>query len=118
MLGTLNKWRLYSMLTVSSGYVAPEDYTGNATLTQIYSTVTDTHIELVYRCQWCWIWNQNGAEGSQVPTGEVQVIGWAQHKDVPSTGWTFHNNGQSQFGAPTADARNAKYSEWVKKGGK
>lgn len=76
--------------------------------------MTDSNFELVYRCQWCWIWNQKGAEGSQVPTSEVQVIGWAQHKEVPSGTWVVHNKGQSQFGAPVADARNAKYADWVK----
>lgn len=105
------------MLTLNSGYVAPEDYTGNATLTQIRHTVTDTNFELIYRCQWCWVWNQKGAEGSQLPTNDVQVIGWAQHKDVPSNPWKFHNNGQSQFGAPPADARNAAYSQWIGGGG-
>jgi cellobiose dehydrogenase (acceptor) len=78
--------------------------------------VNDTHFELVYRCQWCWIWNQKGAEGSQVPTSEVQVIGWAQHNEIFSGTWVFHAKGQSQFGAPVADARNAKYVDWVKLG--
>ncbi|KAF2021311.1 hypothetical protein BU24DRAFT_19012 [Aaosphaeria arxii CBS 175.79] len=102
----------------AGGYVNPDPYTGNATLTQISHTVTDDHFELIYRCQWCWIWDQGGADGSQLPTNEVQVIGWAQHKDVPSgTSWTFHNNGQSQFGAQPAQARNAKYFEWANGGG-
>jgi cellobiose dehydrogenase (acceptor) len=44
----------------------------------------------------------------------VQVIGWAQHSKIFSGTWEFHNKGQSQFGAPVADARNAKYTDWVK----
>ncbi|KAF2276470.1 cellobiose dehydrogenase-like protein [Westerdykella ornata] len=98
----------------AGGYVAPEDYTGDATITQISHSVSDDHFELVYHCQKCWVWNQKGAEGEQRPTAdrEVLVIGWAQHKDVPGTTWTFHNNGQSQFGAPVADARNSKYDQW------
>jgi cellobiose dehydrogenase (acceptor) len=104
------------LLTVGSGYVAPQDYTGNATLSQISHSVSDTHFEIVYRCQWCWIWNQNGADGSQVPSADsqVQVIGWAQHNKIFSGTWEFHNKGQSQFGILVADARNAKYDEWVK----
>lgn len=76
--------------------------------------MTDDHFELVYLCQHCWVWNQNGAEGEQRPTADrdVLVIGWAQHKDIPSNPWKFHNNGQSQFGATIADARNAKYDSW------
>lgn len=95
--------------------MAPNDYTGNATITQISHTVSDDHFELVYRCQWCWIWNQNGAEGSQIP-GETQVISWAQHKALPGTTWVQHDNGQSIFGIPVAGARNTKYSEWTKLG--
>lgn len=74
--------------------------------------MTDTHFELVYRCQHCWVWNQNGAEGSQIPT-EVQVIGWAQHNKIYSGTWVFHNKGQSQFGISVPDARNAKYQSWI-----
>ena len=90
----------------------PDPYTGNATLTQIAHTVNSTHFELVYRCQDCWVWNQKGAEGSQIPQ-EVQIIGWAQHDDLPATPIVFHNNGQSQFGIDVAGARNAKYATWV-----
>jgi cellobiose dehydrogenase (acceptor) len=74
----------------------------------------------VYRCQWCWVWNQDGAEDSRIPD-EVQVIGWAQHNALPPSGgsgsWAFHANGQSQFGIDVASARNAKYSQWVGGGG-
>ncbi|KAF2113597.1 cellobiose dehydrogenase-like protein [Lophiotrema nucula] len=96
----------------AGGYVAPEDYTGNATLQQYYHSVNDTHFELIYRCQWCWVWNQKGAEGSQLPT-DVQVIGWAQHKAKPSNPWVFHNNGQGQYGIEVAGAKNAAYNTWV-----
>jgi cellobiose dehydrogenase (acceptor) len=108
--------KAFPLLIVSSGFVAPQDYTGNATLSQISHSVSDTHFEIVYRCQWCWIWNQNGADGSQVPSADsqVQVIGWAQHDKIFSGTWSFHNKGQSQFGISVADARNAKYDEWVK----
>ncbi|RMZ68244.1 fungal cellulose binding domain-containing [Pyrenophora seminiperda CCB06] len=97
----------------ASGYVAPNDYTGNAVLSQIYHTVNDTNFELVYRCQHCFSWNQDGAAGSQLPTGEVNVIGWAQHDKIFDGTWVFHNKGQSLFGAQTAPARNAKYAQWA-----
>ncbi|KAF2269322.1 cellobiose dehydrogenase-like protein [Lojkania enalia] len=102
----------------AGGYVAPNDYTGNATLTQFAHTVTDTYFEVIYRCQWCWIWNQNGATGQQLPTEEVQVIGWAQHMDSPPSAgqsWRLHNNGQSQFGIQPANARKTEYDDWVAK---
>jgi len=89
-----------------------------ATLTQIDHSVSDTHFELVYKCEGCWSWNQNGADGNQLPTAdrEVQVIGWAQHDKIFSGSWSFHNKGQSQFGITNAEARNAKYDEWAKLG--
>jgi len=101
----------------AGGYVQPDAYTGNATLTQISHSVNDTHFELIYRCQDCWVWNQGGAEGNQLPQdGGVQVIGWAQHLDVPANPIKFHNNGQSQFGIEVAAARNAKYAQWASGG--
>jgi cellobiose dehydrogenase (acceptor) len=80
----------------------------------ISQKVTDTYFEIIYRCQWCWIWNQDGAEGAQIPSTGAQVIGWAQNSKVFAGTWTFHDKGQSQFPAPVADARNAKYFEWAK----
>ncbi|KAF2203798.1 hypothetical protein GQ43DRAFT_389286 [Delitschia confertaspora ATCC 74209] len=117
LMGWVDGSNVKTQFVWAGGYVAPEPYKGNATLTQISHTINATHFSLIYRCQWCWAWDQNGADGSQLPTGEVQVIGWAQHLDVPSNPIVFHNNGQSQFGAPVAAARNAKYTDWVKKAG-
>lgn len=101
----------------NSGYVAPDPYKGNASIEQISATVNDTHFELVYRCQWCWSWDQEGATNEQIPEdGTNSVIGWAQHNDLPPAAggsWVFHNNGQSQFGIPVTPARNAKYAEWA-----
>lgn len=96
------------------GYVSPDDYTGNATITKISETVGTDSWELVYRCQWCWAWDQNGASNSQIPQdGSNQVVAWAQHKGLPSRPWAQHNNGQGTFGISVDDARNAKYSDWV-----
>ncbi|KAL1601962.1 hypothetical protein SLS59_005128 [Nothophoma quercina] len=99
----------------ANGYVQPEQYAGNATLTQLSATVTDTSFELVYRCQWCWVWDHKGATGSQLPTSEVEVIGWAQNKKTyDPAGVLQHDNGQGIFGISVASARNAKYADWVK----
>lgn len=112
-------FRVFKTTTANfiSGYDTPEIYTGNATLTQISSTVNSTHFSLIYRCQWCWLWNQNGADGAQLPTGEVQVIGWAQHRSNPAQPIGFHDNGQSQYGVPVASARKSQYEEWASKYG-
>ncbi|PSN74394.1 cellobiose dehydrogenase-like protein [Corynespora cassiicola Philippines] len=99
----------------ATGFIAPEDYAGQATLTVLSQTVAADHFELVYRCQGCWTWNHNGADGQQKPEAAdgVQVISWAQHLTKPEATWVFHNNGQGTFGAPVASARNANYFDWV-----
>ena len=98
------------------GYVQPEKYTGNATLTKLNQTVTDTSFELVYRCKDCWWWDQGGATNSQTPgtNGEVQIIGWAQNKKTYSASDIVqHDNGQGIFGITIADARSSKYNTWA-----
>jgi len=84
-------------------------------LTQLNATVTDTSFELVYRCQKCWVWSQDGVEGSQLPTGSVQVVGWAQNsKRYDPEDIMQHDKLQGIFGISVDLARNAKYSDWVK----
>jgi cellobiose dehydrogenase (acceptor) len=103
------------LLTFCRGYVKPDPYNGDAKLTQLSATVTDTSFELVYRCQKCWVWSQDGAEGSQLPTGAVQVIGWAQNsKRYDPEDVMQHDKLQGIFGISVDLARNAKYSDWVK----
>ncbi|KAK8184668.1 cellobiose dehydrogenase [Phyllosticta citribraziliensis] len=102
-------------------YIGRLAYTGNATLSPISHKINDTNFELIYRCQWCWFWDQDGSAGSQPPTGESEVIGWAQAVDDPSPvsddSGTIqqHNNGMGQFGLPVASARNADYTAWASK---
>lgn len=84
-------------------------------MTQLNATVTDTSFELVYRCQKCWVWSQDGVEGSQLPTGSVQVVGWAQNsKRYDPEDIMQHDKSQGIFGISVDLARNAKYSDWVK----
>ncbi|KAK0264834.1 hypothetical protein B0A54_07625 [Friedmanniomyces endolithicus] len=107
----------------ASGYVAPDIYTGNATLSQISSNVNDTHYELTYRCEGCWSWDQDGATASQVPattSAAAQLIGWAQATNPPTnpsdagSGLQQHAN-DGIFGALVASARNPSYTNWVTK---
>ncbi|KAK3679705.1 hypothetical protein LTR78_000081 [Recurvomyces mirabilis] len=105
----------------ASGYVAPDVYTGNATLTPISTNVNDTHYELTYRCENCWSWNQDGAAGSQVPTtasGAAQLIGWAQATNPPTNPGEVDSGLQQHasdgiFGALVASARNTAYTSWA-----
>ncbi|KAK4895697.1 hypothetical protein LTR27_006178 [Elasticomyces elasticus] len=105
----------------ASGYVAPDIYTGNATLSQISHSINDTHYELTYRCQDCWSWDQDGATGSQVPattSAAVQLIGWAHATNAPTnpseadSGIQQHAN-DGIFGALVASARNTAYTDWA-----
>ncbi|KAK5694690.1 hypothetical protein LTR97_009280 [Elasticomyces elasticus] len=105
----------------ASGYVAPDIYTGNATLSQISHSINDTHYELTYRCQDCWSWDQDGATGSQVPAttaSAAQLIGWAHATNAPTnpseadSGIQQHAN-DGIFGALVASARNTAYTNWV-----
>ncbi|KAK5711780.1 hypothetical protein LTR17_018223 [Elasticomyces elasticus] len=105
----------------ASGYVAPDIYTGNATLSQISHSINDTHYELTYRCQDCWSWDQDGATGSQVPattSAAVQLIGWAHATNAPTnpseadSGIQQHAN-DGIFGALVASARNTAYTSWA-----
>ncbi|KAK3622679.1 hypothetical protein LTR56_022058 [Elasticomyces elasticus] len=105
----------------ASGYVAPDIYTGNATLSQISHSINDTHYELTYRCQDCWSWDQDGAAGSQVPdttASAAQLIGWAHATNAPTnpseadSGIQQHAN-DGIFGALVASARNTAYTNWV-----
>jgi cellobiose dehydrogenase (acceptor) len=72
----------------ATGYTSPASYTGNATLTQISSSVTDGYFEMTYRCQDCWVWDQEGTDGNQIPGTEEtsrQIMGWAQGAAAPTT---------------------------------
>ncbi|KAF2841371.1 carbohydrate-binding module family 1 protein [Patellaria atrata CBS 101060] len=103
----------------AGGYTEPEIYTGNATLTQIAHSINETHFTLTYRCQWCWYWNQEGAEGQNPPNSDFQLLGWAQADRSPNPPTSNegsviqHNNGFGLFGANPENARNSAYSSWA-----
>ncbi|KAI1142024.1 carbohydrate-binding module family 1 protein [Hypoxylon sp. FL0543] len=105
----------------ASGYTSPDVYTGDATLTQISSTIDKDHFSLIFRCQNCFAWDQEGASGSASTSAGLLVLGWAsslQSLSNPAcpTNVTiqFHNNGQSIWGATLdQDATNPSYSEWA-----
>ncbi|KAK5133906.1 hypothetical protein LTR08_007135 [Meristemomyces frigidus] len=105
----------------ASGYVAPDIYTGNASLSQISHTINSTHYELTYRCGNCWTWDQDGATGSQVPkttAAAAQLIGWAQATNAPtspseSDSVIKQHANDGIFGALVASARNPAYTSWA-----
>ncbi|KAI1775447.1 carbohydrate-binding module family 1 protein [Hypoxylon cercidicola] len=105
----------------ASGYTSPDVYTGDATLTQISSTVDESHFTLIFRCQNCLVWDQDGASGSASTSAGALVLGWASalralsNPSCPAdVGIAFHSNGQSIWGATLDEnAANPSYSEWA-----
>jgi cellobiose dehydrogenase (acceptor) len=105
----------------ATGYTSPASYTGNATLTQISSSVNESYFEITYRCEHCWVWDQEGTDGSQIPgTAETsrQIMGWAQAAKAPSTpedsdsAITQHASA-NMFYMVAASARNDAYTDYA-----
>ncbi|KAI0150382.1 fungal cellulose binding domain-containing protein [Xylariaceae sp. FL1272] len=108
----------------ATGYDTPELYTGDAELTQISSTVNSTHYTLIFRCQNCLSWSQDGATGSASTSQGFMVLGWSNAFPSPSNPGcpddtddiVEHDNGQSIFGAVfDSNIANPSYSSWVTK---
>ncbi|KAL4864935.1 hypothetical protein BDV12DRAFT_211335 [Aspergillus spectabilis] len=70
----------------SSGYVMPDVYGGEATVTQISSTITEDAFTLLFRCEGCLAWNHEGVTGNASTTAGRLVLGWAQGQESPSNG--------------------------------
>ncbi|KAK5628404.1 hypothetical protein RRF57_004119 [Xylaria bambusicola] len=107
----------------ATGYDNPEVYTGNAQLTQISSTINETHYSVIFRCQNCLSWDHDGATGSVSTSGGFLVLGWCNAFPAPGNpecpgevNIVQHDNGQSIFGAALdSNAANPSYTEWVAK---
>ncbi|KAI2638902.1 hypothetical protein GGS26DRAFT_602501 [Hypomontagnella submonticulosa] len=103
----------------ATGYNMPGVYTGDAKLTQISSTVTDTGFELIYRCEGCFAWDQEGSVGSVKTTEGLLVLGHASATTIPTNPQCpaeirFNQHEKfGQFGAPLEGVGKAKYAEWA-----
>ena len=120
LMAWVNGQTIQTSFRYASGYVAPDIYTGNATLTQVAHTVNDTHFTLTYRCQWCWVWDQDNTPGSQLPTGSSLVLGWAQSTTNPSPvtdsdATIIEHDSMGLYGIPVAGAQNPNYSSYIGK---
>jgi cellobiose dehydrogenase (acceptor) len=105
----------------ATGYTSPARYSGNATLSQISSSVNETHFEIAYRCQDCWAWDHEGADGNQIPgTTETsrQIMGWAQGATAPTdpedagSAITQHASA-NMFYVVASSARNDAYTDYA-----
>ncbi|KAI2625839.1 hypothetical protein GGR54DRAFT_654226 [Hypoxylon sp. NC1633] len=103
----------------ATGYTLPGVYSGNATLTQISSKVTATGFEVIYRCQNCFAWEQDGASGSVQTSTGFFVLGRASATIVPTnaqcpTDISFRQHESfGQFGAPLDGVGKAQYPAWA-----
>lgn len=111
---------VYTSFRYATGYTLPEVYTGDAKLTQISTNVTATSFELLYRCQNCFAWDQDGNSASVSTSGGSLVLGRAAAKSglenptcPDKATFKFHDNGFGQWGAPLEDAVQAKYQDWA-----
>ncbi|KXX80350.1 Cellobiose dehydrogenase [Madurella mycetomatis] len=111
---------VYTSFRYATGYTLPGVYTGDAKLTQISSNVTDTSYELLYRCENCFAWNQEGSEGSVSTTEGFLVLGRAsarqglENPTCPDSAiFGFHDNGFGQWGAQLEGATQESYEEWT-----
>ncbi|KAH8887786.1 hypothetical protein GQ53DRAFT_872520 [Thozetella sp. PMI_491] len=111
---------VYTSFRYTPGYQTPPVYTGNATLTQISSFVNATMWELVYRCQNCFSWNQNGATGKVSTSSKFFLMGRAAAKRGPYNAqcpdkmtFGFHDHGYGQYGAQLDNATHTSYSAWA-----
>jgi cellobiose dehydrogenase (acceptor) len=107
----------------ATGYDNPGVYSGNATLTQISSSITASTYTLIFRCQNCLSWSQGGQTGGATTSSGSLVLGWAQafpapgNPSCPATMDILqHDNGQGIFGAQLdSNAANPSYTAWAAK---
>ncbi|KAK1834107.1 cellobiose dehydrogenase [Podospora conica] len=111
---------VYTSFRYTTGYNMPLPYTGNATLTPISQTFKAGSFELIYRCQGCFAWDQEGSKGSVSTKSGSLVIGRAAAKtnlhnpSCPDKAFFgFHDNGFGQFGVQLDGAQQADYAKWA-----
>ncbi|KAF3761134.1 hypothetical protein M406DRAFT_64170 [Cryphonectria parasitica EP155] len=104
----------------ASGYATPDLYTGNATLTTLASSVNDTFFEIVYLCQNCWRWDQDGATGNVSTSSGIAILGRAAADEAPGNPGCpddivipYHSRAFGQYGAPLTSATAASYSAYA-----
>lgn len=107
----------------ATGYDNPGVYSGNATLTQVSSSINATTYTLIFRCQNCLSWSQGGQTGAASTSSGSLVLGWAQAFPAPGNPscpaqitLLQHDNGQGIFGAQLdSNAANPSYTAWAAK---
>lgn len=104
----------------ASGYQSPGVYTGDAKLTTLASSVNDTAFEIVYLCQNCWRWDQDGAAGNVSTSSGTGILGRAAADAAPGNPGCpdditipYHSRAFGQYAAPFASATAAGYASYA-----
>lgn len=104
----------------ASGYDTPGSYTGNAKLTQIASSVNATNYSVIFRCENCLSWDQDGETGGISTSSGFMLLGWAQayksptNPSCPSKIGIEQHDTQNIFPAiPDSAIANPSYSAWA-----
>jgi cellobiose dehydrogenase (acceptor) len=111
---------VYTSFRYATGYTLPDVYTGDAKLTQISSNVTANSFELIYRCQNCFSWDQDGSSGNVSTSQGNLVLGRAagkqglQNPTCPDKAtFGFHDNGFGQYGVDLEGVAQESYADWA-----
>ncbi|KAL2833136.1 hypothetical protein BJY01DRAFT_253629 [Aspergillus pseudoustus] len=114
-----NATEILTSFRFSSGYAMPTLYGGNATLTQISSTVNDTNFSLLFRCENCLAWDNEGVTGSASTSNGRLVLGWAQGTEAPTSAScpddlaVVQHEAQSIWVGILDSAPSADYTTWT-----
>ena len=84
LLAYPDKKSVETSLRFTTRYTLPGVYTGNATVRHIASAVNSTAFSLVFHCQDCLHWSQNGTTGSASTSSTLLDFGYAQSINPPS----------------------------------
>ncbi|KAK6070571.1 fungal cellulose binding domain-containing protein [Seiridium cupressi] len=113
-----NQDQVVTSFRFATGYSLPEVYAGDAKLTQISSSVNGSTFEVIYRCENCYAWNQNGQTGSVSTSSGFLVLGYALAQAAPATpscpDSTFaQHTSFGQYGATLNDSVSGDYPQWA-----
>lgn len=104
----------------ATGYSTPSVYTGDAKLSILASSVNSSSFTIVYRCEDCWKWDQDGATGSVSTSSGTAVLGRAAANEAPGNPGCpnditipYHSRAFGQYGAPFTSATAASYSAYA-----
>ncbi|KAL4944374.1 hypothetical protein BDV06DRAFT_233379 [Aspergillus oleicola] len=104
----------------SSGYSMPSVYAGDATLTQISSTIDKDGFELLFHCKDCLAWDHEGVTGNATTSAGQLILAWAQGSESPTDAscpddlsLVQHEAQGIWVGKLDEKAASAKYSTWT-----